>query len=87
MDFVKSLMEQGNLVYLTELAETKYPILDNDTPEDKDMMETYRDEFIRAYHKRNNRQFEMYPRYKMAEYKKIVYAYESNYDVSDPFKS
>ena len=46
MDFVKSLMEQGNLVYLTELAETKYPILDNDTPEDKDMMETYRDEFI-----------------------------------------
>jgi len=85
MDFIKSLMKQGNLEYLHKLSETRYPILQEDSQEDKDWLHSCREEFIHRYHKQNNRQFVLAPhRYRISDYKFQVEIYESRNDLYDP---
>jgi len=93
MEFIKSLMEDSNYDYLQELSVIAYPDLDPDTDTDseekRDELRAQREKFIHMYHKKNNRQFILVPtsRGKLHEYKKQVLAYESRYDLDDPFKS
>ena len=85
MDFIKSLMKQGNLEYLQRLSETRYPILDEDSDEDKAWLDTCRREFVETYHKQNNRQFLLAPhRYRIADYLFQVEVYESRNNLDHP---
>jgi len=85
MDFFKSLVEDGNLHYLEELASSRFPIDEGDTPEDIRYMASLQETFIETYHKQNNRQFRLtkkslseypYPRYKAESD-----AYKKRYDI------
>ena len=86
MDFVKSLLEESNITYLREVSKLKYPILEGDTDSEKEYLESQRRLFIQNYHKRNNRQFELSKTYQLSDYKKAVDAYESRYDIMNPYK-
>ena len=85
-------MEDSNYDYLQELSVIAYPDLDPERDERKDTgdeLRAQRETFIHMYHKKNNRQFILVPtsRGKLHEYKKQVLAYESRYDIHNPFKS
>jgi hypothetical protein len=94
MDFFKSLVEEGNLHYLEELASSKYPIDDDDTPDEMRYLVGLQQSFIETYHKQNNRQFALtknslsaypFPRYKAeaGAYKKRYNIMESKLTVKD----
>ena len=86
MDFVKSLLEESNVIYLREVSVLKYPILEGDTDAEKEYLESQRRAFIQNYHKRNNRQFELSKKYQLSKYKEAVDAYESKHDIMNPYK-
>ena len=86
MDFVKSLLEESNVIYLREVSKLKYPILEGDTDSEQDYLESQRRLFIQNYHKRNNRQFELSKTYQLSDYKKAVESYESKHDIMNPYK-
>ena len=87
MDFFKSLVEEGNLHYLEELASTKYPIDDDDTPDEMRYLVGLQQVFIETYHKQNNRQFSLTKKslseYPFPRYKAETEAYMKRYDIME----
>jgi hypothetical protein len=72
MDFIKSLMDRGNRVYLETLAEEYFPYSEEDTGKDREILDEFRDDFISMYDKTNNRQFTMTKKYLIPKYKRVI---------------
>lgn len=87
MDFFKSLVEEGDLHYLEELAYSKYPIDDDDTPDERRYLVGLQQAFIETYHKQNNRQFALTKKslsaYPFPRYKAETEAYRKRYDIME----
>ena len=87
MDFFKSLVEEGNLHYLEELASSKYPTDDDDTPDERRYLVGLQKAFIETYHKQNNRQFCLTKKslsvYPFPRYKAETEAYMKRYDIME----
>ena len=69
MELLKDLMALGNRLSLEAEAEVRFPYEEDDTPEDRLIVDGFREEFIQRYDKRNHRQFAMTQTYCIPEYK------------------
>jgi hypothetical protein len=72
MELLKDLMALGNRLSLEAEAALRFPYEEDDTPEDRVIVEEFREEFIQRYDKRNHRQFAMTNIYCISEYKQRV---------------
>tara|TARA_B110001469_G_C9353921_1_gene186138 strand:+ start:139 stop:381 length:243 start_codon:yes stop_codon:yes gene_type:complete len=72
MELLKDLMTLGNRLSLDAEAELRFPYEEDDTPEDRVILDGFREDFIQRYDKRNHRQFAMTKTYCIPEYKQRV---------------